>query len=93
VAFCLALINFLNNCGTFKPPLQQVKTEAVIEQLAPLMPEFPTMEPVYFVSIEKYLCLSSDDYRALERNVIGLREYIEKLEAVLKFYQGEGKKE
>jgi hypothetical protein len=49
------------------------------------------MERVSFLPFDDLLILSYDDYRALERNIINLREYIEKLEAVLKFYQGEGK--
>jgi hypothetical protein len=88
VAFCLALINLLNNCHSFKPLAFPVKTETVIEVIAPPLPEMPFMERVTFVSVDDYLCLSYDEYRALERNVIGLREYIEKLEAVLQFYRG-----
>jgi hypothetical protein len=88
VALSIALTNSFNSCQSFKPFIPPVKTEAVIEKLAPPIPEMPLLERVTFVSVDDYLCLSYDEYRALERNVIGLREYIEKLEAVLQFYRG-----
>jgi hypothetical protein len=88
VAFCLALINFLNNCHSFRPLAFPVKTETVIEVIAPPLPEMPNMERVSFLALDDLLCLSYDDYRALERNVIALREYIEKLEVVVEFYRG-----
>jgi len=46
------------------------------------------MEPVRFEDREGGLWLSYNDYRALERNVIAMREYAEKLEIVVWFYRG-----
>jgi hypothetical protein len=47
------------------------------------------MEPVRFVDRDGGLCLSYDNYRALERNIIALREYTAKLETIIEFYQEE----
>lgn len=55
----------------------------------PPTPKAPDMEPVRFVDRDGGLWLSYDDYRALERNVIALREYIAKLENILEFYKGD----
>jgi hypothetical protein len=91
VAFCLALTNFFNNCGSFKPAAPAASIESIVEEVAPPMPELPSMERVSFLALDDLLCLSYDDYRALERNVIALREYIEKLEVVVEFYRGNQK--
>jgi hypothetical protein len=47
------------------------------------------MEPVRFEDRGGGLWLSYDNYRALERNVIALREYAERLEIIIGFYQEE----
>jgi hypothetical protein len=44
------------------------------------------MEPVRFEDRDGGLWLSYDDYRALERNVIALREYTGRLEIIIGFY-------
>jgi hypothetical protein len=44
------------------------------------------MEPVAFEDRDGGLWLSYDDYRALERNVIALQEYAERLEIIVWFY-------
>jgi beta-xylosidase len=56
------------------------------------MPSPPTEEPVLFVDMDGGLWLSYNDYRALERNIIALREYSARLEVIIEFY-GEGKNE
>jgi len=53
------------------------------------MPVPPEMEPVVFEDRDGGLWLSYNDYRALERNVIAMREYAERLEVVCKFYREE----
>lgn len=53
------------------------------------MPKAPDMEPVSFKDRDGGLWLSYDDYRALERNVIALREYAARLEIIIGFYKGE----
>jgi hypothetical protein len=47
------------------------------------------MEPVRFEDWGDGLWLSYNDYRALERNVIAMREYSSRLEIIIKFYRGE----
>jgi hypothetical protein len=44
------------------------------------------MEPVAFEDRDGGLWLSYENYRALERTVIALREYAERLEIVIGFY-------
>jgi len=58
--------------------------------LAPPLPTAPEMEPVQFEDRDGGLWLSYNDYRALERNVIALREYSRRLEVIIWFYR-EGK--
>jgi hypothetical protein len=49
-------------------------------------------EPVRFADRDGGLWLSYNDYRALERNVIALREYAAKLLVIVRFYEaGEGR--
>jgi hypothetical protein len=48
------------------------------------------MEPVEFEDRDEGLWLSYNDYRALERNVIAMREYAARLEIILKFYKEDG---
>jgi nitrous oxidase accessory protein NosD len=47
------------------------------------------MEPVVFGDREGGLWLSYANYRALERNVIALREYAEQLEIIIEFFMAE----
>jgi hypothetical protein len=47
------------------------------------------MEAVEFEDREGGLWLSYENYRALERNVIALREYAARLEAVAEFFREE----
>jgi hypothetical protein len=44
------------------------------------------MEPVRFEDQDGGLWLSYENYRALERNVIALREYAARLEIIIRFY-------
>lgn len=58
--------------------------------LAPPLPTAPEMEPVQFEDHrDGGLWLSYNDYRALERNIIALREYSRRLEVIIWFYRGE----
>ncbi len=54
--------------------------------MVPPMPKAPDMEPVAFEDRDGGLWLSYEDYRALERNVIALREYAARLEVIIGFY-------
>jgi len=61
--------------------------EDAMKALVPPMPVPPEMEPVMFEDKDDGLWLSYNDYRALERNIIALREYAQKLETVIWFYR------
>jgi hypothetical protein len=45
------------------------------------------MEPVAFVDRDGGLWLSYENYRALERNIIAIREYAARLLAAVEFYR------
>jgi hypothetical protein len=47
------------------------------------------MEPVVFEDRDEGLWLSYENYRALERNIIALREYAARLEIIIGFYKEE----
>lgn len=51
------------------------------------MPPEPVMEQVRFVDRDGGLWLSYEQYRALERNIIALREYAQRLVIIIEFYQ------
>jgi hypothetical protein len=51
------------------------------------MPQPPEMEKVRFEDRDSGLWLSYNDYRALERNIIAMREYAARLEIIVKFYR------
>lgn len=57
--------------------------------IAPEVPVTPVFESVVFAEKDGGLWLSFDDYRALERNVIALREYAAQLETIVSFYREE----
>jgi hypothetical protein len=61
----------------------------MLAAIAPPMPVTPEMEPVVFEDRDGGLWLSYNDYRSLERNVIAMREYAERLEIIIRFYRGE----
>jgi hypothetical protein len=56
--------------------------------LRPPVPQAPETEPVRFEEKDGGLRLSYNDYRALERNVIALREYAARLRLIVEFYTG-----
>jgi len=64
------------------------ETEAVPAAVVPPIPVPQAMEPVRFEDREGGLWLSYADYRALERNIIAMREYIAKLETENGFWRG-----
>jgi hypothetical protein len=61
-----------------------------VKALVPETPSPPETEAVAFEDRDGGLWLSYGDYRALERNIIALREYAGKLEAIVRFYREEG---
>jgi hypothetical protein len=66
-----------------------VPVRETIDLLTPPVPEAPRAERVEFEDREGGLWLSYDNYRALERNIIALREYAAHLEIVIGFYRGD----
>jgi hypothetical protein len=55
-------------------------------RLDPPLPPLPVAEPVTFEERDGGLWLSYDAYRALERNIIAIREYAARLELIIGFY-------
>lgn len=78
---CIALTIFLAGCRTASP------VTAEVIRLDPPLPPAPVTEPVAFEDKDGGLWLSYDNYRALERNIIAMREYLERLEIVIEFYR------
>jgi hypothetical protein len=61
----------------------------IMAALQPPLPDPPVIEQVIFEDKENGLWLSYNDYRALERNIIALREYAARLEIIIWFYREE----
>jgi len=88
---CIALTGFFS-CKTAPKPTPAAEAQAVIAVLAPPIPVEPVMEPVRFEDRgDGGLWLSYNDYRALERNVIAMREYSARLEIIVRFFKEEYK--
>ena len=88
----LALTISLSSCKTTsKEYLASIQDWAeAMNALAPPLPAAPEMEPVQFEDHhDGGLWLSYNDYRALERNIIALKEYSKRLEVIIWFYRGE----
>ena len=83
----IALTGFSGSCKTTQ--ITNAEIAGTLAAIQPPMPTPPVMEPVVFEDKDGGLWLSYNDYRALERNVIALREYAQKLEIVVKFYREE----
>jgi hypothetical protein len=62
---------------------------SILETIAPMLPPEPRMEPGEFADKSGGLWLSYNDYRALERNIIAMREYAARLEVIIEFYRTE----
>jgi hypothetical protein len=58
-----------------------------VNALEPEAPPAPEEEPVRFEDRDGGLWLSYEDYRALERNVIALREYAARLLLIAEYYR------
>jgi hypothetical protein len=65
------------------------EASSILETIAPPLPPAPLMESVEFFDRYGGLWLSPDNYRALERNVIALREYAKQLEIIIEFFTAE----
>jgi hypothetical protein len=87
-ALLLTALTSFSSCKT--SPAPGAEAQSALAVLIPPMPVQPEMEPVHFEDHgDGGLWLSYNDYRSLERNVIAMREYAERLEITIKFYRGE----
>jgi hypothetical protein len=86
----LLLAPTIFSTGCKSTQITPVEVEAALAAIAPPVPVLPEAETVRFEDRDGGLWLSYSDYRALERNVIALREHIARLEIVIRFYR-EGK--
>lgn len=85
----IALTIFLT-CKSVPETTPAAEAQAIVAAIAPPLPAAPAMETVHFEDRgDGGLWLSYNDYRALERNVIALREYTARLEIIIKFYREE----
>ena len=87
LALLTGLTIFSGSCKSAQISGEDV--QATLASIAPPVPATPQAEPVSFQDRDGGLWLSHNDYRALERNVIAMREYAAKLEIVIRFYRGE----
>jgi hypothetical protein len=76
-----------STCATTKSINSEI--EATLAAIKPPIPPAPEPEPVVFEDRDGGLWLSYQDYRALERNVIAMREYAARLEIIIGFYAGD----
>ena len=83
----IGLISCLTNSCKSSAQITQAEVGKTLAAIAPPMPVPPEMEPVTFEDRDSGLWLSYNNYRALERNMIALREYAGRLEIVIRFYR------
>jgi hypothetical protein len=84
----IGLIVF-SGCRTIQGGNAEAEQQAVFSALTPIRPAAPAMEAVVFEDKDGGLWLAYKEYRALERNIIALREYTAKLETIIDFYEEE----
>jgi hypothetical protein len=87
LSLLLAPTIFLSNCTSTQAANADAGT--ALAALVPPTPAPPETEPVQFEDRDGGLWLSYNDYRALERNIIALREYARRLEITIWFYRDE----
>ena len=87
---CIGLTVFLA-AGCAGQAAAVTELDAAVTALEPEAPPAPEEEPVRFEDRDGGLWLSYSDYRALERNVIALREYEARLLLIIGFYKKEKK--
>ena len=77
---------FQTGCTTTKAP-SNADIDAVLKNIAPTKPPAPIMEQVVFKDKDGGLWLSYEAYRALERNIIAMKEYAARLEVIIAFWE------
>jgi hypothetical protein len=85
----IALIIFSAGCANRPAALPVTELDAAVKALEPEAPAAPEEEPVRFEERDGGLWLSYENYRALERNVIALREYAARLSLIAEYYREE----
>ena len=86
----LTVLIIFSTCKSVPEPTPASEAQAIVAAIAPSLPLSPVMEPVRFEDRgDGGLWLSYESYRALERNVIALREYTARLEIIISFYREE----
>ena len=80
------IVFFQTGCTTAKAPTT-AGIDAVLQNIAPEKPPAPIMEQVLFEDKDGGLWLSYEAYRALERNIIAMREYVAHLEVIIAFWE------
>ncbi|MDR0556315.1 MAG: hypothetical protein LBG43_00365 [Treponema sp.] len=85
-AILFLALTLCSGCATGKAATT-AEIERAIKAVAPETPSAPVLEPVEFQDRDGGLWLTYNDYRALERNVIALREYAARLETAIAFYR------
>ena len=83
----IGLTVFLPGCRNL--PATDSATDNVLSAMKPVRPAAPAGEAVRFEARDGGLWLSYDNYRALERNIIAMREYAARLEIIIGYYEGE----
>jgi hypothetical protein len=84
--FVTVLIIF-SGCATTKTAVKPNELKTALETFVPDIPAAPLMEPVEFEDKDNGLHLSYNDYRALERNIIAMREYESRLLLLVEYYR------
>jgi hypothetical protein len=82
-----ALTLFSAGCATSQAAAT-AEIDSAIDALAPETPPPPVLEAVAFEDRDGGLWLSYENYRALERNIIAMREYEARMVLVIEYYRG-----
>lgn len=77
----IGLITSFNGCKTVPEPAPEVLNPAIQR------PAAPALSKLTFIDKDGGLWLSYDEYRKLEGNIIAMKAYSEKLEAVIGYYE------
>ena len=86
ILLLVQIVFFQARCTTAKAPTN-ADIDAVLQNIAPEKPPAPVMESVLFEDKDGGLWLSYEAYRALERNIIAMREYTAHLEVIIAFWE------
>lgn len=74
-------------CVTAARTAEAARLDAAVRGVMPEAPPAPEMRSVTFEDKDGGLWLSYADYRALEKNILAMREYAARLELIIEFYR------